>query len=231
MLVGSTVLATPIGYGSTDVTVNINGVITTTSINQTTHEGSATGGNLANNLFNFGMSWNVDPTLTWTYTTTASGPQTITFSTNIVPDGYNKLFNSAGYTLTGVQKVGNKVSPGAAISDVKVRTFIPFMTTYVPEGDVTVKGIKGVRGTLTRSNDNTDNGGIGDYVDFGPASLSALTMGVEITFNATLNPGDMLSLNGTLDIQKETPPVPEPATFGLIGAALVGLGSFARRRA
>ncbi|MCX6598289.1 MAG: PEP-CTERM sorting domain-containing protein [Acidobacteria bacterium] len=231
MLVGSTVLATPIGYGSTDVTVNINGVVTTTSINQTTHTGSAEGGNLAINNFKFGMSWDVDPTLTWSYTTTSSGPQTITFSTNIIPDAYNKLFNSAGYTLTGVQKVGNKTSPGATISDVTVKVYIPFMTQYIPEGDVTVKGVSGVRGTLTRSEDNTGFGGVGDYVPFGPSALTDLTMGVEIKFNATLNKGDTLSLNGTLDIQKEAPPVPEPATFGLIGAALVGLGSFARRRA
>ena len=230
-LVGSSVWATPIGYGSTDVTVNINGVITTTSINQLTHEGSAEGGNLAADKFKFGMSWNVDPTLTWSYTTTASGPHTVTFSTNIVPDAYNKLFNSAGYTLTGVQKIGTKVSPGAAVSDVKVKVYIPFMSTYIPEGDVTVKGVKGVKGTLTRSEDNTGNGGLGDYVDFGPSTLADLTMGVEVTFNAALNPGDVLSLNGTLDVQKVSPPVPEPATFGLIGVALVLLGSIARRRA
>ena len=230
-LVGSVVSATPIGFGSTDVTVNINGVSTTTTINQTSEVGNADGGDLATDDFRFAMNWVVDPTLTWSYTTTASGPQTITFSTNIIPDAYNKLFNSAGYTLTGVQKVGSKASPGATISDVIVKVYIPFMSTYVPEGDVTVKGVKGVKGTLTRSEDNTGFGGVGDYVPFGPTALSALTMGVEIKFNATLNNGDTLSLNGTLDIQKETAPTPEPATFGLIGAALIVLGSIARRRA
>ncbi|MCX6593002.1 MAG: PEP-CTERM sorting domain-containing protein [Acidobacteria bacterium] len=231
MLVGSVASATPLGYGSTDVTVNINGVITTTTIDQTSEIGSAGGGNLAADGFRFAMNWDVDPTLTWSYTTTASGPQTITFSTNIIPDAYNRLFNSAGYTLTGVRKVGSKASPGATISDVLVKVYIPFMSTYVPQGDVMVKGISGVKGTLTRSEDNTGFGGVGDYVPFGPSALTDLTMGVEISFNAKLNPGDTLSLNGTLDIQKETAPTPEPATFALIGAALIALGSIARRRA
>ena len=232
MLAGSA-MATPLGYGSTNVTVNINGVVTTTTINQDTEFGSAEGGSLAADGFKFHMNWNVDPTLSWSYTTTASGPQTITFSTNIVPDVYNKLFNSAGYTITGVKSLGGvPVKTGASVSDVVVKVYIPFMSTYIPAGDVMVKGVSNVKGTLTKSDDNTGNGGVGPYVPFGPTSLADLTMGVEISFNAQLlNVGDTISLNGTLDIQKDAPPVPEPATFGLIGAALIVLGSIARRRA
>ena len=232
MLAGSA-MASTIGYGSTNVTVNINGVVTTTTINQDTEFGSAEGGNLATKKFKFSMNWDVDPTLTWSYTTTASGPQVIQFSTNIVPDAYNKMFNSAGYTITGVKSVGGvPVISGASVSDVVVKVYIPAFSNYVSQGDVMVKGTSNVKGTMTKSEDNTGNGGVGPYVPFGPTSLTDTSMGVEISFNAQLlNVGDTISLNGTLDIQKDAPPVPEPATFGLIGAALVVLGSVARRRA
>ncbi|MCX6598290.1 MAG: PEP-CTERM sorting domain-containing protein [Acidobacteria bacterium] len=220
MLVGSSVLATPI-YGTANVNVTINGVTTTTPVPQNTKTGSISGGN-AN--FRFGMDWDVDPTLTWTYTTATSGLHVIQFQTNIVGNPYNQLFNSAGFTLTG--------GAGASIKNVSVKVYIPSFTTYIAAGDVSLPNVTLPKaGNITKNNDNTNSGGVGPYVGFGPTNLGDATMGVEISFNAVLGSLNSLSMNGTLDIQKDAPPVPEPATFGLIGAALIALGSIARRRA
>ena len=223
MLVGSAAYATPL-YGTATQSVTINDTTSTHNIAQGTKTGNGGGTGTG---YSFGVEWDVDPTLTWTYTTATSGVHVLKFQTAIVPNSWDQIFNSAGFTLTGGQS-----GSGASISDVSVKVYIPAFTTYVSEGDVTVKGSKGlIKGTLTRSEDNSNSGGVGPYIPFGPTPLSALTMGVEVTFTATLGTQNSLSLNGTLDIQKSAPPVPEPATFGLIGAALVALGAVARRRA
>ncbi|MCX6597692.1 MAG: PEP-CTERM sorting domain-containing protein [Acidobacteria bacterium] len=177
------------------------------------------------NGYEWALSWNVDPTLSWSYTTVINGLQTIDFEIDIVPDAYNQIFNSAGYSLTGT-----KNSKGAGIKNFTVQAYVPYPGTYIPVGDVSVPGVSGVKGTKTDSNDNSNLGGVGPFVAFGPA-VTPLKMGVKISFESTLTAGDQLSLNGTLTIEKDAPPVPEPATFGLIGAALVALGAVARRRA
>jgi hypothetical protein len=191
-----------------------------------TNLGSVKGGsNLKESGYEWSISWNVDPTLSWSYTTVISGLQTIEFEIDIVPDAYDRIFNSAGYTLTGT-----KSSAGAGIKNFTVEAYVPYPGTYISQGDVSVPGISGVKGTMTESNDNSNLGGVGPFLAFGPA-VNPLKMGVKISFESILSPGDQLSLNGTLTIEKDAPAVPEPATFGLIGAALVALGAVARRRA
>ena len=176
------------------------------------------------NGYEWVLSWNVDPTLSWSLTTVINGFQTYDFFIPTVGGPYDLIFNSAGYTLTGARN-----GKGATISNVKVEALVPYPGTSVPQGDVLVPGIGPITGTKTTSEDNTGNGGVGPFVAFAPTSPAQ--MGVRVSFTANLNGSDQLSLNGTLTIEKSTPPVPEPATFGLIGAALVALGAFARRRA
>ncbi len=185
-------------------------------------KGSST---LKGNGYEWSISWNVDPTLSWSYTTTINGLQTMDFEIDIVPDAYDRIFNSAGYTLTGT-----KASAGAGIKNFTVQAYVPYPGTLIPQGAVSVPGHSNVKGTKTESNDNSNLGGVGPFLAFGPA-VTPMKMGVKVSFESTLSLGDQLSLNGTLTIEKGAPPVPEPATFGLIGAALVALGAVARRRA
>lgn len=199
----------------------------TETVPVTTKEGGAVSSATKQaNGYEWVLSWNVDPTLSWSYTTITNGFQSIDFFIPVVGGGYDQIFNSGGYAITGTRN-----SAGAGITGFKIDAIIPYNTTIVPQGLVTVPDTTGVKGSLSKSDDNTNSGGIGPFVPFGPSPVVTGMMGVRVSFTAILSKGDQLSLNGTLSIEKSTPPVPEPATFGLIGAALVGLGVFARRRA
>lgn len=177
---------------------------------------------LANNGFIWGVSWNVDPVLTWSYTTSMSGPQTLKFNVSIVADQYAYIFSSAAYTITGDRR-----GKGASVGTVVETTYVPWPdvpANVVAVGQTTVAGSTGIKGSTTVANDNTNSGGGGDYVPI--ALKNVVTMGVVITFNATLGTNDRLGLNGQLDIA----PVPEPATASLLGLALTSLVLFRVRR-
>ncbi|MCX6590326.1 MAG: PEP-CTERM sorting domain-containing protein [Acidobacteria bacterium] len=215
-------------YGNAGASVVIGTASAATeSVRVTSKEGSASSSATKEaNGYEWVLSWNVDPTLSWSYTTITNGFQSVDFFIPVVGGSYDQIFNSGGYAITGT-----KNSAGAGITGFKVEAIVPYNTTIVPQGLVTVPNTTGVKGSLSKSDDNTNSGGIGPFVPFGPSPAVTGMMGVRVSFTAILSKGDQLSLNGTLTIEKETPPVPEPATFGLIGAALVGLGVFARRRA
>lgn len=227
---GSLLLATPL-YGFGGVTVNS---LPTVNIAQGTKTGQVLSYNplaagdafgaesLKKNGFIWSVSWNVDPVLSWSFTTTKSGPQTLKFNINILDDQYDEIFSSVGYTLTGDRK-----GKGASVSDVVLKAYLPWPDAagnLISAGQVTTKGVKGVKGTKTESNDNSNNGGNGDYVSM--PIKKAKSMGVVITFNATLGTNDRLGLNGQLDIM----PIPEPATAGLMAMACAALGLMAARR-
>jgi hypothetical protein len=170
------------------------------------------------------MSWNVDPTLSWSFTTITNGFQTIDFFIPVIGGPFDRIFSSGGYAITGT-----KTSSGAGITGFKIEALVGYnggAGPIQPKGLVTVPDTTGVNGSLSMSDDNTNNGGVGPFVAFGPQA--ATDMGVRVSFTAILEPGDQLGLNGTLTIEQL---VPEPATFGLFGAALLALGALARRRA
>ncbi|MCX6597691.1 MAG: PEP-CTERM sorting domain-containing protein [Acidobacteria bacterium] len=229
----SVALATPITplYGFGGVTINS---LPTVSFAQNTKTGNAFSYNplaagdafgaasLAKNGFIWSVSWDVDPVLTWSFTTTKSGPQTLKFNINILADQYGYIFTSAGYTITGDVR-----GKGATVTNVVEKAYLPWPDlagNEVPVGQTTVKGSTGIKGSKTVSNDNTNSGGVGDYVIM--PIKNVVSMGVVISFNATLGANDRLGLNGQLDIQ----PVPEPATFGLLGMALTTFALFTARR-
>jgi len=63
-------------------------------------------------------------------------------------------------------------------------------------------------------------------VQFGITPTGAIgTLTVNVKF--TLTPGDLISVNGRAELLRA---VPEPATYAMIGAGLVALGMFRRRR-
>lgn len=233
-MLGSAVMATPIvplyGFGG----VTINGLPTVAFAQDTKtgqvlsynplETGNAFGAeSLKKNGFIWSVSWNVDPVLTWSFTTTKGGPQTLKFNINILEDQFADIFTSAGYTITGDRR-----GKGASVSDVVQKAYLPWPDSAgneVAVGLTTVKGSNLVKGTRTVSNDNSNSGGSGDYVDM--PIKKAKSMGLVITFNATLGTNDRLAMNGQLDILA----IPEPATFGLLGMALATLVVFAARRA
>lgn len=214
--------ATPI-YGTAGYSVNVKNVTKSGSVVETTPTGS-----LAYNDASLGyglvINWDVgDPTLSWSFTTTASGLHTLQFYMGFPMGRFDDIFTSIGYTITG-----NRRGKGATVSDVVLKPYSPLpvgtKASYIPQGYATVKGLKAVKGTLTRSNDNTNSGGLGDFVAMPIRNVK--NMGVEITFNTTLATGDRFALNGTMTMD---PVVPEPATMSLMGAALIALLVAARR--
>ncbi|MCX6596659.1 MAG: PEP-CTERM sorting domain-containing protein [Acidobacteria bacterium] len=215
--------ATPI-YGTAGYSVNVKNVTKVGSVLETAPTGSLAYNN-ASLGYGLVLSWDVgDPTLSWSFTTTTSGLHTLQFYMGFPMGRFDDIFTSIGYTITG-----NRRGKGATVSDVVVKPYSPLPVgaakNYIPEGFATLKGLKAVKGTLTRSNDNTNSGGIGDFVAM--PSRDVKNMGVEITFNTTLAAGDKFALNGTMTLD---PVVPEPATISLMGAALIALLVFARRQ-
>jgi hypothetical protein len=146
----------------------------------------------------------------------------------IIPNTYNQMFNSAGYYLSGTAK-----GAGAGISGLSVKAYVPLLNGIpaggvpTPEGNVSVPGISGIKGSTSRSDDNTGNGGVGPFVAFTPG-VPTDSMGLVVSFTATLSPGDLLSLNGTLTIERQD--VPEPGTLIPALSALGGVFLAARRR-
>ncbi|MCX6594423.1 MAG: PEP-CTERM sorting domain-containing protein [Acidobacteria bacterium] len=188
--------------------------------------GTWVGGDLAGTGFSYSATWNKDPFISWTYNTSKSGKHLVKFDIPIFSDTYALIFQSAGYTLTTKKGAG-----ASSIKNVSVKAYIPWPdvnANLVPEGFVTVADTAiPAGGTLTKSDDNTNNGGTGPFVAFGPRTVSSL--GLVLEFDAALPAGASdVSFNGTLSILPQA--VPEPATFALIGVALVGLGSLYRRR-
>jgi hypothetical protein len=221
----SEVIENGYGMGGAQVTLG-NEAAASETFNVNSKTGSATSDStVGDNGYEWAMSWNVDPTLSWSFTTTTNGFQTVDFFIPVIGGPFDQIFNSGGYTITGT-----KNSSGAGITGFKIEALVGYNGGAGPiqtKGLVTVPDTTGIQGTDTKSDDNTNNGGIGPFVAFGPQA--ATNMGVRVSFTAILEPGDQLGLNGTLTIEQSA--VPEPATFGLIGAALVALGAFARRRA
>lgn len=188
--------------------------------------GTWIGGDLSGTGFSYSATWDKDPFISWTYNTSKSGKHVVKFDIPIFSDTYAQIFNSAGYTLTTKRGTG-----ASSIKNVSVKAYVPWPdvnANIVPEGFVTVADTSiAAGGTLTKSNDNTNSGGVGPYVAFGPRTVSSL--GLVLEFDAVMPAGSSnVAFNGTLEILPSA--VPEPATFALIGIALVGFGALYRRR-
>ena len=209
------------------LTVDLNGNrVVTEEFAVVDKTGSWVGGDLEGTGFSYAATWDKDPFISWTYTTNKSGKHVVKFDIPIFSDTYAQIFQSAGYTLT--TRKGAGVS---SIKNVSVRAYVPWPdngANLVPEGFVTVSDTTIPNGgSLTKSDDNTNSGGTGNYVAFGPKTVSSL--GLVLEFDAALPAGaSNVSFNGTLSILPNA--VPEPATFALIGVALVGFGALYRRR-
>ncbi len=188
--------------------------------------GTWIGGDLAGTGFSYSATWDKDPFISWTYNTSKSGKHVVKFDIPIFSDVYSRIFNSAGYTLTTKKGAG-----ASSIKNVSVKAYVPWPdanANVVPEGFVSLSDTSLlVGGTLTKSNDNSNKGGTGPYVDFGPRTVSSL--GLVLEFDSVMPAGaSNVAFNGTLEILPSA--VPEPASFALIGIALVGFGALYRRR-
>jgi hypothetical protein len=86
-------------------------------------------------------------------------------------------------------------------------------------------------GTESLTGENATNAGAnGTLQDLG-GGVFRLTYPVNLTINGDLNgQASTITLNGTLTAQGTLTPVPEPATVGLVGAAVLGAGALVRRK-
>lgn len=152
--------------------------------------------------------YDVDPFFNWTFTTSTNGVYVVNFVMPYIAGPYTEFISSASGTgtpgktpVTAKSITVDSLLDGAAIG----QTLVLANTTINPP----FSGVIGQQNSIV-----------------GVLSKNSGTFGVKLTF--THSGSGSLTFNGRVEL---TTAIPEPATFGLAGVALLGALLAARRAA
>jgi hypothetical protein len=154
-------------------------------------------------------NYDIDPFFNWTFTTNMNGVHNVIFNMPFIGGAYNQIALSASGTLTpgGKAVTAKNISVTSSLNGAATAQVINLAdTTIAPPFSGTVPAVNNLANILTPA-----AGLYGVIVSFEHAGTGSVT------------------INGRIELLNTV--VPEPATFALIGTALLGLGFVARRRA
>lgn len=196
---------TPIGeFGN--YCVSINGVETWGPVN------TKDGDTLANQDGDIGWTigaFQVDPFFNWTFTTNINGVYAVAFVMPYIGGPFSHVASSASGTVTagGGPVTVKNITVSSLVNAAAIGQVLALADTTVnPPNSGNIAPVNDLKAFVS---------------PIGPG-----TYGVALAFEHTGS--GPVTLNGRIEILNL---VPEPATAGLIGAALVGIGLLARRKA
>lgn len=154
--------------------------------------------------------YDVDPFFNWSFTTSINGVHNVTFTMPFIGGPYDSIILSASGSSTS-----GKLGTSITAKNIKVTSLINAVAT-------------GQTVLLADTKTAAPKSGV-IPADF---NIMALVTPASGTYAANLvfeHVGEgSITINGRIELFNA---IPEPATFGLIGTALLGLGLIARRRA